>query len=205
MKLNKYSALLGALLISGSVHAVANKDQVKEVLKTILPDGPSADDVINHCFGGCTNAFWAQTYINEKLAADSRTSKCTARHTSWLLPSIPTLTNSYEDDSCTKLVIIRENDEIVCGIKITVKEGKVSKSEYIDAGLTKTTKDKRSVSSTWSQWGNPASLFWWPAHYTGTVLKYAGILAVATGALYYHKSTVNALEAQIAKLTPAGK
>lgn len=202
MKLNTYSALLGALLISGSMHAVATKDQVKEALKAILPENAqSADEVVTHCFGGCTNAIWAQTYINEKLSADSHTSKCTARHTSWLLPSIPTLTTSYEEDSCTKLVVIRENDEVVCGIKITVKDGKVSKSEYIDGSAAKNIKDKRSVSGAWSQWGNPAGLFWWPAYYTGTVAKYAGITAGIVGALYYHRSTVSALEAQIKQLS----
>lgn len=206
MKLNTLGAFLGALLIAGSIEATATIDQVKDVLKSILPENaPSTDVVITHCFGGLTNNFWAQTYINEKLAADIRTQKCSSSYYSWLVPSILTLNNSYDSDSCTKLMIIREGDEVICGLKIFIKDGKVEKTEYINASTTKTLKDKSSVSSTWYQWGNPMGLFWWPAYYTGTVTKYAIGTAFAVGAIYKYLTMTNKIDALEKALDAAKK
>jgi hypothetical protein len=170
------TALVGLLLVAGTTKPVATVNDIKNSLVGILPESPSTDTTINHCLGGANSVFWACAYINQKLAAHTNTQNCTSYYFDYLLPSIKVISEDYANNTQIKLIIIRENNAVVAGLKITFTNNKNTVTEYLDAATTNDLLTKPSIPA---KWGALYSAINYPAHFASTVYWTVGALAVA--------------------------
>lgn len=185
------TALVGLLLVAGTTKPVTS-DEIKAALIGILPDSnASADTTINHCLGGANSVFWACAYINQKLAANTATQNCTSYYFDYLLPSIKVISEDYANNTETKLIIIRENNVVITGLKLTFVNNKNTSTEYLDAA---TTNDLLAKPSIPAKWGALYSALNYPSHFKSTVYCTAGALVAAgiVGRWAWKISTENA-------------
>lgn len=122
MKFNLQLGLIGLLFIAGAAQATT-LEQVKASLATVLPEGDIVDETAKDCIGNLnkSNPLWLSIYINSLLRAKKDTQNCNsyAGFAGWL-PYVKTLAADHTTNTATKLVIIKENGGIVCGIKFTI-------------------------------------------------------------------------------------
>jgi|GEM_PF-3944297 len=170
------TALVGLLLVAGTTKPVATVTEIKASLIGILPESRSTDTTINHCLGGANSVFWACAYINQKLAAHTTTQNCTSYYFDYCFPSIKVISEDYANNTQIKLIIIRENNAVVAGLKITFTNNKNTGTEYLDATTTNDLLTKPSIPA---KWGALYSVINYPAHFASTVYWTAGAFAVA--------------------------